>query len=232
LKKYFLFSFTAHGLFFGALVALGTLLSRPPMSYYSVDLVSSLPSAPSVSPATPVTPETPKVKEPPVPAPVVPKSVPHEAIKIAAKTPKKPAPHVPAPKPKPVSKTPPSLPSWAVANNLEATNTSASPLGSNAASVSAKTGQPFPYPWYLKVVYSRLEKQWHAPDEALSCVITFVIGRDGAVSDIRVSKSSGDPFFDQVAQHAVSDTNPMPPLPSGYPEPSLKVHMTFERQKI
>jgi len=52
------------------------------------------------------------------------------------------------------------------------------------------------------------------------------------VSDIEVSRASGDPFFDQLAQHAVIDSNPMPPLPSGYPEPKLNVHMTFKSRKI
>jgi protein TonB len=236
LRKFFVVSFTAHGVFLAGLIVLGTLLSHPPMSYYSVDLLSSLPSGSSA--AAPVAPpqEVPPAPEPPVPVREVPQNVTHEAIKIAGKPLKKqPVQQRPmAVKPKPAVKPAATLPSWAVANTLETpTHTGAGTSGSNTA-VSAKAGQPFPFPWYLKTVSDRLDKQWHAPSQAqggTSCEVSFVIGRNGQVSDVKVSRASGDPFFDQVALHAVRDANPMPPLPSGFPEPVLKVHMTFN-QKI
>jgi TonB family protein len=232
LKKFFFFSFTAHGLLFGGLIVLGTLISHPRMSYYSVDLVSSLPSgAPAPQPvAAPV--EAPPVQEPPAVVPVAPVKVSPEAIKTVDKTVKKPRRTVAPPKPQ--VKAPPKLPSWAVANTVDTTQeSSASPLGSNASAVSANAGPSFPYPWYMKLISDRLDKQWHPNDDALGtdCEVSFVIGHDGQVSNIKVSHPSGDPFFDQLAQHAVSDSNPMPPLPSGYPEPKLNVHMTFKSRK-
>lgn len=205
------------------------------MSYYSVDLLSSLPSgSPSGAPAaTPA--EEPVPKEAPAPVRQVIKSVPHEAIKITAPKPKQPPLPRHTTKVKPVTKTPASIPSWATASNLASPSaaTNAGPSGSSA--VSAKAGQPFPFPWYLKTVSDKLERQWHPPDDAqsgLSCQVTFVIGRSGQVSDVKITHASGDPFFDQLAQRATLAANPMPPLPSGFPEPSLKVHMTFERDKI
>ncbi len=100
---------------------------------------------------------------------------------------------------------------------------------------SAKTGQPFPFPWYLKTVSDRLDRQWTPPDSASErtlCQVSFVIARDGRISGERISKASDDPFFDQLALRAVQAANPMPALPSGYPEATLNVHMTFKGKPI
>ncbi len=41
MKSFFVLSFAAHGAFLAALIVLGTLLSKPRMSYYAVDLFSA-----------------------------------------------------------------------------------------------------------------------------------------------------------------------------------------------
>ena len=91
-------------------------------------------------------------------------------------------------------------------------------------------GQAFPFPWYLKSITERLDKAWSPPErfqDDTICQVTFVIGRDGRVSGVTLRKSSGDDFFDQLAIRAVQASDPMPPLPGGFPEDRLMVHMKF-----
>ncbi len=98
------------------------------------------------------------------------------------------------------------------------------------AGIVAEAGPAFPYPWYLKAIADRLDKQWKPPQEFqadTTCQVTFSIDRAGQISGSELSKSSGDSLFDQLALRAVLYANPLPPLPNGFPEDSLKVHMKF-----
>lgn len=60
-----------------------------------------------------------------------------------------------------------------------------------------------------------------------SVVISFVVHRDGEVSDVRVAKSSGVPSLDFSAIQAVERVNSFYPLPAGYPGSSAPVSYTF-----
>jgi TonB family protein len=76
-----------------------------------------------------------------------------------------------------------------------------------------------------------LDKNWKPPREFQSdtvCQIGFTISRDGQVSAAQIEKPSGDTLFDQLAQRAVLYSNPLPPLPEGFPDSTLRVHMKFE----
>ena len=102
--------------------------------------------------------------------------------------------------------------------------------GTPGASITATASGPsFPYPWYLKAVSDKLDQYWKPSGESV-CQVRFIIARDGIVSSAVVSKSSGDSYFDQVALRAVQDASPMPPLPNGYPEETLRVFMTFKKK--
>jgi TonB family protein len=96
-------------------------------------------------------------------------------------------------------------------------------------------GLAFPYPWYLKAIADRLDKQWRPPQEYApdtACQVTFVIDRAGQVSGAQVTKVSGDSLFDQLALRAVLYSNPLPPLPNGFPDDQLKVHMKFVGRRL
>ncbi len=100
--------------------------------------------------------------------------------------------------------------------------------------IVADSGTPFPFPWYLTAIAERLDKQWKPPqayEPDTICVVTFNIARDGQISESKISKTSRDSLFDQLALRAVLYANPMPPLPNGFPEDSLKVHMKFVGKK-
>ena len=103
-------------------------------------------------------------------------------------------------------------------------------LPGSGSGIVADAGPAFPYPWYLKAIADRLDKQWHPPQEFQPdtlCQVTFVISRAGQISGSQISKSSGDSLFDQLALRAVLYSNPLPPLPNGFPDDTLKVHMKF-----
>jgi TonB family protein len=59
-----------------------------------------------------------------------------------------------------------------------------------------------------------------------------VINRRGEISGSQISKSSGDQLFDQLALRAVLYANPLPPLPNGFPDDTLKVHMKFVGRRL
>jgi len=202
------------------------------MSYYAVDLLSSLPSGSSGGGSTV---ETPQETAPSRPEPV--EEVPPEAIRTVDKKPKKKP--LPKPVPKPAAKTPAKVPSWATADSLPTAEESPKPSAGGAnrfgsGSSPAVTGTPFPYPWYLKTVSDKLESQWKPPPEFRNdtkCQVLFIIHADGKVTGAKVTKDSGDAFFDQLALRAVLYAGNMPPLPTGFREPELRVYMTFEGKK-
>ena len=57
--------------------------------------------------------------------------------------------------------------------------------------------------------------------------LRFVIQRDGRIADISIVRSSGVETMDSFARRALLLTK-LPPLPDGYSEPALAVHLYFE----
>ncbi len=102
--------------------------------------------------------------------------------------------------------------------------------GAPSASVSADMAD-FPYPWYLTRLRGALWDHWSArmPGGSGECAVTFTILRDGRSVDIRVESTSGDSSFDYAALSAVHDSAPYPPLPRGFADSFLKVHVQFKR---
>jgi TonB family protein len=58
--------------------------------------------------------------------------------------------------------------------------------------------------------------------------MTFVIGRDGTVKDIRVAQSSGNYSLDTSAQRALLSSSPMPALPNDYSGSFVNVTFDFD----
>jgi periplasmic protein TonB len=232
MKSYFFVSLSAHGALLAVLIIMGTLLSKPRLAYYAVDLMSSMPAS-SPAPAAPV-PSVPEEKVPVTPPkPVVQeKPPPKEAIRMPSKEKKRPVPPKAAP-PKPKHSAAFDAAMKALQNDGPAkTSRSGSTALASAtgAGVVGEAGPTFPYPWYLKAIADKLDKQWHPSAEFQSdtvCTVAFTIGRDGQVSASSVEKASGDSLFDQLALRAVLCSSPLPPLPAGYPEATLQVHMKF-----
>ena len=90
----------------------------------------------------------------------------------------------------------------------------------------------FPYPWYLTTVRSALWDRWaeRMPPAGGECRVVFTILRDGGVVDLRAESSSGDGGLDYAALSAVKEASPFPPLPRGFRDPFLKVHVSFRSE--
>jgi TonB family protein len=89
----------------------------------------------------------------------------------------------------------------------------------------------FPFSYYLGAIQRKVSGNWFSKSgghgTTVSCVIYFRLGRNGRISGLRVEERSGDPFFDRSALRAVRSSEPFPPLPEAYNEPSLGIHFKF-----
>ncbi|MFA5140576.1 MAG: TonB family protein [Elusimicrobiota bacterium] len=104
--------------------------------------------------------------------------------------------------------------------------------GPAGALVSADIGD-FPYPWFITQVRTSLWQKWseRMPSEPGECTVVFTILRNGKAVDVRVELTSGEKGFDYVATSAVREAAPFPPLPTGFSEPFLRVHVQFMTQR-
>ena len=86
---------------------------------------------------------------------------------------------------------------------------------------------------YVDIIKRTIAANWYSrqadPKASLghSVIVTFVVHRDGTVSDRRIAKSSGVPSLDLSAIQAVERVSAFEPLPSGYPGTSASVSYTF-----
>ena len=75
-------------------------------------------------------------------------------------------------------------------------------------------------PW-LQTFIAQLKRNWLIPMAVMTLkghvVVTFVVQRDGEISDISVPEPSKVPTFDQSAIGALVALNRTPPLPADYP---------------
>lgn len=98
------------------------------------------------------------------------------------------------------------------------------------ASVSVK-GDAADHP-YTNVVQGKISERWAPPAVDMSgkdliVEVGFYIRRDGSVGEVKVKKSSGNPFFDQAALRAVFLARPFPPLSQWTEESSVFFHVRF-----
>jgi TonB family protein len=82
---------------------------------------------------------------------------------------------------------------------------------------------------YMADLQRRIKKHWFPPKgmEAKRVVTRFKVHREGALSDLRLDKSSGVLMADQAGLKAVQDASPFRPLPTGAPE-AVDVQFTFD----
>ena len=95
----------------------------------------------------------------------------------------------------------------------------------------------FPFNYYLTLLQNRLQQNWQPPyqldaaAETINAEVRFRIARNGRVSGVEVTRSSGRFIFDQAARRAVWSVDPLPPLPENYQRETLTVYIEFESVK-
>ena len=87
-------------------------------------------------------------------------------------------------------------------------------------------------PEYLGTMVELIRRNWDSKQQAVgTTLVKYTIQRDGTLTAIQVERTSGFAALDFMANRALVLTKQLPPLPSGYTEPSLTVHLTFEYQR-
>ncbi|MCI0616993.1 TonB family protein [bacterium] len=94
-------------------------------------------------------------------------------------------------------------------------------------------GTPFPFPWYVENVLTKIESNWVKPyivettPQEYNCVVYFVITRAGQVRDVKIESGSGIAALDRSAESAIQSSTPFPPLPNQWLEPDLAFRANF-----
>ncbi len=95
----------------------------------------------------------------------------------------------------------------------------------------------FPYAYYLNRIQDELRVNWFpsridpGPGVILQSVVYFRIYRDGKIDTVKITRSSGLPNFDMIAQRAVTNAAPFPPLPAEYDGEYLGINLLFEHKR-
>lgn len=216
----------------GGLVAAAVLIARgsvPPVMppTYRVDLVAAPPGERAVGVVA-----TKPVPAPPAPAPtparaqVAPREMPLPSATPEPRKPPAQATPVPAP-PQPVTTKPQAAP-----------QAGGGPTGGKGSDVAnVKTGGiDFPYPGYLENIVRQIALNFHPPKgSALRAEVSFLVRRDGSISEFKFLSKSGNYEFDLEAQgavEAVGRARSIGPLPDGFRDDVLPVIFSFDPRVI
>lgn len=83
-------------------------------------------------------------------------------------------------------------------------------------------------PDYLNTMVALIKSNWNSQQGAVGRThLRFVIQKDGRIVDITLERSSGVDTMDLFARRALMLTK-LPPLPAGYTESALAVHLYFD----
>jgi len=87
--------------------------------------------------------------------------------------------------------------------------------------------------YYLTMLQGKITRNWKQPSarftggEVPTARVSFTVLRDGSITNLRVSRSSGWPGVDQSAEQAVGSSAPFAELPSTYLGDRLDVTIDF-----
>ncbi|HUJ33370.1 MAG TPA: energy transducer TonB [Candidatus Acidoferrum sp.] len=90
------------------------------------------------------------------------------------------------------------------------------------------------FPWYVQAVQRRVSGSWlqSTIDPSISVaprvVATFDVLRDGTITNIQITRSSGNYSVDSSAVRAIRDSSPLNPLPGEYSGSRVSVEFWFD----
>ncbi len=106
--------------------------------------------------------------------------------------------------------------------------------GTGGIAVGAGNSFGFQFAWYVASMRARISANWLlstvSPNitSAPRVYLTFQILRDGTVTEVQITQSSGVPEVDRSALRAILASNPLPPLPPQYSGGSVNVQFYFD----
>jgi len=92
----------------------------------------------------------------------------------------------------------------------------------------------FPYLWYLTVIKTKLSEAWTPPSEYVIpkkgtyVTVSFTVGKNGIVDNVKVKHSSGIKLLDNSALDAIKSVGTLPALPSEWKEERLNISIFFK----
>jgi outer membrane biosynthesis protein TonB len=170
------------------------------------------------------TPTPPTPPPPPQPAPPVKEQIQPEEAKGVKLEPAKPQ------KPQPKEQQTPPPPSTRRAPILASAQVGPAGLRGDVG-VDATD---FEFTYYLVLVRNKIAGNWVPPaglatgGNPVRAVVYFRVGRGGEISGLRIETPSGQELFDGSSLRAVTLSDPLPPLPLGFPGGDLGIHFGFE----
>jgi TonB family protein len=90
---------------------------------------------------------------------------------------------------------------------------------------------------YEAQIQSIVARNWRTGDvdahiqTAPKVIASFELMRDGSIRNVTILQASGIPALDTSVKRAILDSNPLPPLPTGFEKDSAKVEFTFELKR-
>lgn len=163
------------------------------------------------------------------PTPAKPSPTPPKMREVPTPEPAAPVKHAPAPTPR---ATPTNAPTKAVAPS-KAPQAHGGPVGGKGTDVATVQtgGIDFPFPGYLNNIVRQIALNFHPkdPNAPLNAVVSFLIHRDGSVTNVKFVTKSGVYAFDLEAQGAVERaSSAFGPLPDGFHDDVLPVVFSFD----
>jgi periplasmic protein TonB len=109
-------------------------------------------------------------------------------------------------------------------------------MSGGAGGISAGQDNAFGqrYAYYVAAMRNRISANWLmsmvSPNivSAPRAYLTFDIQRDGTITNVQITQSSGTPEVDRSALRAILASNPLPPLPGDYSGSSVSVQFYFD----
>ena len=87
-------------------------------------------------------------------------------------------------------------------------------------------------PEYLETVMQVIQRNWVPTQNTTGqTLMKFTVLRSGAVTAVQVERPSGFAVLDMAAQRALLLTERVPPLPAGFPNADLTIHLRFNYQR-
>ena len=107
-------------------------------------------------------------------------------------------------------------------------------LGASGLSGTLAVDGDFRWTYWLLAVRAAVDRNWGGSPGVITggkpirCTVYFRVDRAGRIRDVRLTESSGVPFFDQKAVRAVTVSDPLVRLPEDYRNDWVGVHFGFE----
>jgi protein TonB len=85
---------------------------------------------------------------------------------------------------------------------------------------------------YVNLMREQISQHWNRADLRARatdrCAVSFLIARNGSVTNVQISHQSGNVLLDNSARRAIIDANPLPTLPRDYPGNDVTVELWFQ----